>query len=175
MSSVSRFLRQRQTGQTILQGPTTANPLTYFVLNCSGTGNYVGNYPSPSAPFCTMVDATAQLATLLALPGNGSATTPILRDMGKTINAALNTTTAYGGFFRAVQVIVPSIVPSPTSSTNFGVIGQSGGVLPSGNAGDFGYATYYIPIIVGGVVASNALGTAGLTVSAAGLMIGEQL
>lgn len=173
MTSVQSFLRQRQTGQTILSGPTTAGTETYFVLNTVGTGNFVGNYPPG-----VMVDATAQLAALLALPNNGSASAPILRDMGKTISAALapsGATATTSGFFRAVQVIVPSIVPSATSATNFGVIGSSGGVLPAGNSGDLGYATYYIPITVGSVVASNAAGTAALSISAAGLMLGEQL
>lgn len=168
MSSVQRFLRQRQTGQTLVVGPSPSNSLTYFVLNTTGTSNYVGNYPPG-----VMVDASAQLAALLALQvpamGGGSSTTaPILRDMGKTISAAVGTSGTLG-FFRAVQVLNPSSPASAISSTNFGVIGQVGGSLPSGNSGDSGYATYYIPILVGGVIAS------GTTVSPAGVALGEQL
>jgi hypothetical protein len=174
MSSVQSFLRQRQTGQTMLSGPNTTNTLTYFSFVAS-PGNYVGNY-TPGV----MVDATANVAGLLNTYGVTGA--PVLRDMGKTIKATVVTsgnvpnTTATPGFFREVQVLVPSTVQFPTSSTNNGVIGQLPGSLPSaGNAGDAGYATFYIPIVVGGVVASNATGGAPLAISAAGLMVGEQL
>ena len=163
MSSVQSFLRQRVTGSTLLTGPTAA--LSYFVL-VADASNYVGNYPPG-----VMIDATNQVNTLVGLAGNGGNTgvAPVLRDMGKTINARVGLT-GTPGFFRAVQIISPSTVASATAQSNYGVIGSSAGFLPtSGNAGDDGYATYYIPIVVGGVVAS------GVTLSAAGLKIGEQL
>ena len=169
MSSVQRFLRQRQTGQTLVVGPNPNTVLTYFVLNTTGTSNYVGNYPPG-----VMVDASTQLATLLnaqtpAMSSGSTTTAPLLRDMGKTISATVGSSGTLG-FFRAVQVLNPSFPASAISSTNFGVIGEVGGSLPSGNSGDSGYATYYIPIVVGGVIAS---GTSG--VSTAGVALGEQL
>lgn len=177
MSSVSRFLRQRQTGQTMLQGPDPATALTYFTF-VSGPGNYVGNYPPG-----VVRDASADVNGLLSAVTGASVTAPILRDMGKTIKATvansgnIPNTTATPGFFREVQVLIPSTVANATAVTNFGVIGAQAGSLPfpGGNAGDGGYATFYIPIIVGGMVASIANGSGPLTVSPAGLMIGEQL
>ena len=164
MSSVQSFLRQRQTGQTLVTGPSPATVLSYFVL-VADASNYVGNYPPG-----VMLDASAQVVGLVAIAGNGGSTAPapVLRDMGKTIKATVGLT-GTPGFFRAVQIISPSTVASATSSSNYGVIGSSGGFLPAGNAGDFGYATYYIPIVVGGVVAS------GVALSAAGVTLGEQL
>ena len=172
MSSVQRFLRQRQTGQTLVLGPdpSIATSFSYFVLNTAGTSNYVGNYPSG-----VMVDFTTQLVALMAAQNPAMTGTPLLRDMGKTIKASLvptvSTIPTTLGFFRAVQVLNPS----SGTSLNSGVIGSPGGGLPSGNSGDNGYATYYIPIVVGGVVASAADGTTPLTVSAAGFTLGEQL
>ena len=178
MSSVSRFLRQRQTGQTMLSGPNPATANTYFTF-VSGPGNYVGNYPPG-----VVRDASANVNGLLDAITGAPVTAPILRDMGKTIQATVvtsgntipNNSVATPGFFREVQVLIPSTVANATAVTNFGVIGEQPGSLPApgGNAGDAGYATFYIPIVVGGVVASDTTG-APLTVSAAGLMIGEQL
>jgi hypothetical protein len=170
MSSVTRFLRQRQTGQTMLQGPAATGADVYFNF-VAGPGNFVGNYPPGE-----MVDATLNVAGLIA--NVGVATTPVMRDMGKTIKASVVSGPDVGtpGFFREVQLLIPSTVAFPTSASNNGVIGQLPGQLPAvGNTGDAGYATFYIPIVVDGVVASNALGTAPLVISAAGLMVGEQL
>lgn len=86
--------------------------------------------------------------------------TPVLRDMGKTIYAGVSTnsgsTIGTVGAFRAVQILNPVTVAAATSVTNFGVNGSVGGTIPSGNAGDDGYNTFYIPIVSGGVVAQNA-------------------
>jgi len=165
MSSVQSFLRQRVTGSTILPY-TTGTSETYFSF-VAGPGNYVGNYPPG-----TMLDVTA-IVTLLTPTG----TLAVMRDMGKTIKASVSAGSALGtpGFFRQVQIIVPSIVVNPLSQTNNGVIGSLPGTLPTGNSGDGGYATFYIPIIVGGVVASDATGLAPLAISAAGIAVGEQL
>jgi hypothetical protein len=164
MSSVQSFLRQRVTGSTLLAGPSPATPDSYFVLQADAS-NYVGNYPPG-----VMIDASAQVVALVAIAGNGGSTppAPVLRDMGKTIKATVGLT-GKPGFFRAVQIISPSNVASATAQSNYGVIGSSAGFLPAGNAGDDGYATYYIPIVVGGVVAS------GVTLSTAGVKLGEQL
>jgi hypothetical protein len=172
MTSVQSFLRQRVTGSTILAGPTPTGTDVYFTF-VAGSGNYVGNYPPGS-----MVDATSNVAGLLTAV-TGAAVVPLMRDMGKTVKASVVASTFVGtpGFFREVQVLVPSIVASATSSSANGVIGQLPGSLPApgGNAGDAGYATFYIPIVVSGVVASTAAAVpVALTVSSAGIKIGEQ-
>ena len=165
MSSVQSFLRQRQTGQTLVTGPSPATALSYFVLQADAS-NYVGNYPPG-----VMLDASAQVVALLATNSItvGVNQAPVLRDMGKTIKATVGLT-GTPGFFRAVQIINPSTVASATSQSNYGVIGSAGGFLPAGNAGDFGFGTYYIPIVVGGVIAGG-----GVALSAAGVTLGEQL
>ena len=162
MSSVTRFLRQRQTGQTIL--PYDNGDDLYVLV--AAPSNYVGNYP-PSA----VVPSTPSVPA-------GS----YYRDMGKTIyapvwaNATTANNTAVPGYFRAVQLITPGYVAGA-----FGVgKGMNGnglpGQLPNGaNAGDMGYNTYYIPIVVDGRVATDSTGTSTLSVSAAGVALGEQL
>jgi hypothetical protein len=178
MSSVTRFLRQRETGQTLLK--YTAGDQLFVMI--PGSGNYVGNYPN--SPFGQFPGYVVQQTNVNSL------TNAVYRDMGKTIYCSVGTTSAAPtsaarpGYFREVQILVPSLVANPLSVTNFGVGGSGAltvwgtglpGTLPAGgNAGDAGYATFYIPIVVGGVVASNDTGTA-LVVSDAGLRIGEQL
>ena len=110
------------------------------------------------------------LFDLDAVVGNGDllpATLPgcVLRDMGKTVKARVTDGSVVGstaGFFRAVQIIQPLNLVRQT----FGV---GGGASPSymagtgsplslgpGNTGDKGYGTFYIPIVVDGVIASQA-------------------
>jgi hypothetical protein len=81
--------------------------------------------------------------------------------MGKTIKCAPSTTSAApasnatSGFFREVQLISPVTIASATASSNFGVIGTAAQSIPSGNIGDAGYGTFYIPIIIDGTIAST--------------------
>ena len=161
MSSVQSFLRQRVVGTTTLN----ADGATLYTF-VAGSGNYVGNYPPGY-----LVDAT--LPSLTGL---------VLRDLGKTIKAGYSgqgtgTDVGSAGFWRAVQVISPVAVASPTASSTFGVgvagQGAADGVpqgLPSGgNAGDAGYGTFYLPIVVGGVIAE------GVTASTQSLIAGNVL
>lgn len=141
MTSVQKFLRQLNVPNTLLQAPT--NDCYYNFV--AGPGNYVGNYPP----------GYMQVASANPVPAAGS----LIRDMGKTIKAPIGTdVNATLGFFREVQVIDPVTVASATSSSTFGVGINAAGAQsqPSGNVGDSGYNTYYIPIIVGGIVASGA-------------------
>jgi hypothetical protein len=175
MSSCQSFLRQRVTGSTVLVPPaTTAGNYFTFV---SGPGNYVGNYPPG-----WMVEAGANVAGLLNAYG-ATVNNTVLRDMGKTIKASVATNAAGAaplgtpGFFREVQLLVPSVSATPLTATNNGVIGQLPGSLPAGgNSGDGGYATFYIPIVVSGVVAGTAASPSlPLTIAPAGIKVGEQL
>lgn len=149
MSSVQSFLRQRNLATSLLQAPPSDDGCYYVFV--ATAGNYVGNYPPGY-----MVE------TEVVLSAQGS----LIRDMGKTIKAPLgdNTasppvlSTATEGFFREVQLITPVPAVGPTGSTTFGVgIGASGALaLPAGgNAGDAGYNTYYIPIVVDGTLATS--------------------
>ncbi len=141
MSSVQSFMRQRVVGNTAFGVGALTSSSTLYVF-VAGSGNYVGNYPPG-----TMVPVTT----------NAFFSTPILRDMGKTITAAVSGGSV--GTFRAVQLLNPVAVSSATAQTNFGVNGSvpgfiTGGVA-GGNPGDDGYNTFYIPIASGGVIASG--------------------
>jgi hypothetical protein len=182
MSSVSRFLRQRQTGQTNLKY-TTGEKL-YALL--PGAGNYVGNYPN--SPVSVTPGWVVDVTSSVNVPAGA-----FFRDMGKTIFCGVSANTnvapvagAQPGFFRAVQLITPgygtgSATYSPANAFGVGLGMTAGGGSPqlipfSGNSGDMGYNTFYIPISVGGTLASNAASPfAPLTLTDAGLAVGEQL
>ena len=178
MSSTQRFLRQRVVSNTLLSASALTAPNTQLYVMIAGAGNYVGNYPNAVG---WMVTASVAGAALPLLPS-----TAVLRDMGKTVYATVSASTsaasatAKPGFFREVQIVVPSTVASATASTTFGVgLGAAGAgtlpaALPSGNAGDDGYGTFYLPIVVDGVIASDATGTA-LTPLAVTPLLGNQL
>jgi len=134
MSSVTRFLRQIPAGGSLFNVEATT-PL--YVLSASAS-NYVGNYPPGTMTY---------LGTANSL--NSYFGTPVFRDMGKTIQAGVAGGSV--GFFRCVQLLNPVAVASATASTNFGVNGSEPGTIATGNAGDDGYNTFYIPISVGGV------------------------
>lgn len=151
MTSVQKFLRQRYVPNTILQAPTNA---CYYVF-IPTAGNYVGNYPPGYVQLATTIPVTTD-----PLSSQGS----LIRDMGKTIKCPISAdgvTFGSSGFFREVQVLNQNAmaVATATSSVTFGVgtnsnKGQS--INASGNAGDRGYGTYYIPIVVEGTLASGA-------------------
>lgn len=155
MSSIQSFIRQRSQANTIFSAPVAPpgpGPVAagcYYVF-VAGPGNYVGNYPPG---YMQAVDIPT---------GKGS----LIRDMGKTIKAVIGSSDlpvpvlagATAGFFRQIQFIDPQAAVSATGSTTFGVGtgSQGAGTLPSaGNAGDAGYGTYYIPIIVDGTLATS--------------------
>jgi len=148
MSSVQKFLRQRIVTSTILQAPTNQGCYYAFIPT---SGNYVGNYP-PGYVF------PVPAAAFEAFPGLANL---LIRDMGKTIKCVPSATSAAPaagatpGFFREVQLIAPVTVASATASSNFGVIGTAAQSIPSGNVGDTGYGTFYIPIIIDGTIAST--------------------
>lgn len=144
MTSVTRFLRQIPTGLTTY----TVDTANLYAL-VPTAGNYVGNYPPG---YMVSIAAT----------NVGGPLPRVVRDMGKTVFAGISsnggTTVGNPGYFRAVQILSPVSVATPTSSTNFGVQGSVPGTLPApgGNPGDMGYNTFYIPIVVNGILAQNA-------------------
>jgi hypothetical protein len=180
MSSTQRFLRQRVVGTTTLSVPTNPNDNLYVLV--AGDGNYIGNYPPGY-----MVTASQAGALLPATVVDQFGNPAVLRDMGKTIKARVasaapaisGTTFGTPGFFRAVQFVSPVTVATNTSATTFGVgvsgQGSSNGVAQSytaGNPADFGYGTFYIPIVNEGIVAGDATGTGPITVPATQLNLG---
>ncbi len=173
MSSVTRFLRQRVVGTTTLTAADTTT-LYVFVAGAAANGssaaalaaasNYVGNYPPGYM-------ITGPTITTLKTNAGGALVNPIIRDMGKTVKASFASgqdgATIYApGFWRQVQVLDPSVVVGPTAQTNFGVTGSAAGLRPSGNTGDDGYNTFYIPIEVGGVSPAGATAGTVLTTTA---------
>ena len=155
MTSVQRSMRQRDITTSFLQAP--ANQCYYIFV--SGAGSVTGNYPG------TLTSGYMMLAESIPTPSQGY----ILRDMGKTIRAALSVGAnsnflqpiANTGFFRAVQLITPVAAVAPTGSTTFGVGTNSlgaGNLISAGNVGDAGYGTYYVPIVIDGALATDGAG-----------------
>ena len=146
MTSVQKFLRQRSQANTIFSAPS--NTACYYVF-IPTAGNYVGNYPPGYMAPADFYGAVPDVSGLL------------LRDMGKTIKCPMADTsgvlqtTATSGFFREIQLISPVAVASATASSNFGVIGNAAQTFPSGNVGDRGYDTLYVPIVIDGTLASS--------------------
>jgi hypothetical protein len=141
-----------------------------------GSGNYVGNYPN--SPYTVapgyLVGAGAGF---IGAAAPGSSSTRVVRDMGKTVFAAVSAAgngtdlaNAAPGYFRAVQILnpVPAFTPTQgtTASTNFGVNGSAPGSIPAGNAGDMGYNTFYVPIVVDGRLPGSSAGVVAGTTSA---------
>ena len=167
MSSVQSYLRQRVVGTTTFAAPATPTSMQLYefvagngaagttALAAVAAGNYVGNYP----PGYLVV---GPLVSALKVAAQGGLVNPILRDLGKTIYAPLGSpnsgpTLPFGtaGYWRAVQVLDPSLV----TTGNSGVTGALPGVKPFGsNSGDKGYNTYYIPIVVNGLAPSDTAG-----------------
>ena len=154
MSSTQSFLRQRVLGARALLVDTT----NLYVMVAT-SGNYVGNYPP-----AVMVSLATAGASVLGLP---QATTAYARDMGKTVVAGVATSTAGTtvgtvGAFRQIQLLKPVTVQYPTSVTNLGVLGQPAGTW---SVGDSGYNTFFIPEVLGGVLASTAVVGGGTAVT----------
>jgi hypothetical protein len=160
MSSVQSFLRQRVVGTRTAAVPAidaSGGVLYQFV---PAVGNYVGNYPPGY-----MVDVSVTVGDALTAQGG----LPVMRDMGKTIKAVISAAgvqpadlATNAGFFREYQILVPTVVPGPTSSSNFGVIGG-----PTSPTAYTSYFTVYVPIEVGGTYPGVAAGSGGVAPRAA--------
>jgi len=164
MSSVQSFLKQRAPGSTLY----TATDLTNVYVLVAGSGNVVGNYANDVGFMVTLATAGASLSGGTAL---------VLRDMGKTVKASVSTsattasTTSLPGFFRQVQFLYPT-----ATSLTFGVNGQQAGTFPlAGNTGDKGFNSFYIPIVVEGVVPTNNAGTGLVSLNSASCIPGGSM
>jgi hypothetical protein len=140
MSSVQRFIRQIQPDNVFYKAAdvVTAAAAGNVYEFTPDTGNVVGNYP-PGV--MTSSSVATNLATLIAQANNAASSNVVLRDMGKTVKAALSIApTGQQYFFRQVQLI---------SLATGALGGVQGGVNTPTNNSD--YLTFYIPISVGGV------------------------
>ena len=160
MSSVTRFLRQIDTADQFVGAGTLLTLATLAYEFVPTTANYVGNYP-PGAMVLASNDLTTglggQIANAATAPLSTS-TVPIIRDMGKTVYAAVaaNTTAALAGtvgtgsgWFRQYQLLLLN----PISNNNFigGTSGNTFGVAGSSASGYAPYLTFYLPSAVAGI------------------------
>ena len=147
MSSVTRFIRQVPVSTTYYSVPATVLSAGTGVYEFVPTSaNYVGNYPPGY-----MQASSALLNAALVVAGNSS--TLVLRDMGKTIFAPVTSLTGNSGYFRQVQLLLPSAVNASqgfiggTSGNTFGVLGANG--IPDLYTN---FMTFYIAVPIGGVL-----------------------
>ena len=146
MSSITSFIKQVPTASQYFSASGLSSSTLYELIPASG--NVVGNYPP----------GTVWQLALTSAPALPSMTNAVARDMGKTIFAGLGAGTiasptasvAYGRF-RQIQILIPSAISSTqgfiggSSGNLFGIIGGSDSYTL--------YATYYIPVVVGGITA----------------------
>jgi hypothetical protein len=164
MSSVSRFIRQIPAHASLLNAATVAAaPASLVYELVPSASNVVGNYPPG---FVQLASAQLILAIQEAVAAAGGASALILRDMGKTIQAAVGSASGNQGFFRQVQLLRPAAL-SASQLFNGGSAGSSFGVLGAANVPDAytDYLTFYIPVSIAGVnygpIAVNAYPLAG--------------
>ena len=141
MSSVQRFIRQIQPHGMFYNAATVVTDRATVAFDFTpSASNVVGNY----APGYVTAAGSSALATLIA---QAAAAGPVvLRDMGKTIKAALNSESGVVSYYRQVQLI--SLL-----ATSLG--GVQGGVnVPTNNTD---YLTFYIPISVAGSAQAAAI------------------
>jgi hypothetical protein len=156
MSSVTRFIRQIPVSTTYYDA-VNAQALAYAFV--ATPENYVGNYPPgvvqlastgvPGSPGASLAGALAAAINFNTPAG------VVLRDMGKTIYAAIADTAstpalatpAQFGYFREVQLIAPKGVGLVSNTLIGGTNGSTFGVI--GPSPD--YLTFYIPVTVAGV------------------------
>jgi hypothetical protein len=137
MSSVSRFIKQVPVSTT------------YYNVNSNilaGTGVYefvpssMGSYPPGY-----MIAASAQ--TISILTAQGSASTCVLRDMGKTIFAPYAALSGPSGYYRQVQMLKPSV------TATFGVLGDVN--VPDAHTE---FMTFYLAVPVAGILGGTLSG-----------------
>jgi hypothetical protein len=170
MSSVTRFIRQIPVSTTYYDA-TNAATLAYVFV--PGDGNYVGNYPPGVMQLASSGAAGSPGASMAGAIGAVGTTGAVLRDMGKTIYAAIADTASTPvavvppqfGYFREVQLLTPPALNYIGSQAGTQIIGgTSGTTFGVGGATTSDYLTFYIPVTVAGVragVAGNVYAIAG--------------
>lgn len=142
MSSVTRFIRQINNNNAYVAASAAllAAPATYAFELVPDAGNVVGNY----APGFMRAAPNSLIGAIDALKNAN----PVLRDMGKTVRAPLGSASGAIGYFRQVQLLVPS--------GESGLSGNVGGVVGSSPDAYSPYLTFYVPVVVYGVNAVPA-------------------
>ena len=138
MSSVQRFIRQIQPDNTYYSAAVVlAAPATYAYELIPSAGA-VGNYPAGY-----MAAASGALQTALTA-STYAANSALLRDMGKTIRAPITSVSGNVGYFRQVQLLIPSHA------------GVAANVLGSASAPDAytPYLVFFVPVAVAGISAA---------------------
>lgn len=138
MSSVQRFIRQIQPDNTYYSAATVlAAPATYAYELIPSAGA-VGNYPAGY-----MYAASGALATALTA-ATYAANSALLRDMGKTIRAPVTSVSGNVGYFRQVQLLIPS---------HAGVAANVQGAVAVPDAYS-PYLTFFVPVAIAGISAA---------------------
>jgi hypothetical protein len=131
MSSVTRFIRQ-------IPAETT-----YYNAGAVFVGSTLNAYELVAAGTMTIAASTGlQALVVAAVDGAGGVSKVVLRDMGKTVRAAVTGNAAAVGHFRQVQLIAP--VSASAAQSSFGVLAGAG------------YLTFYVPTVVMGSSADAA-------------------
>lgn len=140
MSSVTRFIRQIQPDNTYYSAATVLSAPNTYAYELVPSAGAVGNYPAGY-----MAAAGTSLALQTALTASTyAANSALLRDMGKTIRAPVGSVSGNVGYFRQVQLLVPSHA------------GNAANVQGSVSAPDAysPYLTFYVPVAVAGISAA---------------------
>lgn len=156
MSSVTRFIRQIPVSTTYYHAAgVLASPSTLAFEFVPTAANYVGNYPPGYVQTASVALQTAIAQAVNANPQgvNGF----VLRDMGKTIFAGNAVVPTSSGYYRQVQLLSRASAVSATQGFIGGLAGNTFGVLGDNNTPDVytDFMTFYIPVTVAGVTATN--------------------
>lgn len=142
MSSVQRFIRQIQPDNTYYSAANVLSAIATNAYELVPSAGAIGNYP---AGVMTPAGANALFTAISNAVAVHGASALLLRDMGKTVKAAL----AGGavGYFRQVQLLAPAAANAAV--LNGGVLGAVS--APSANTS---YLTFYVSVAVAGVAAA---------------------
>jgi len=160
MSSVTRFLKQVSPSEQYIAAPALATLAGQACEFIPSSANVVGNYPPG---FMIAAQASTQ-AAIQSITSGRSQTLCVLRDMGKVVYAPLaanlaaaqaGTASGTSGYFRQVQLLLPQPI---TNSQGFvgGASGNLFGVQGGAASVYAAYLSFYVPVVVGGVLASPA-------------------
>jgi len=138
MSSVSRFIKQ-------VPVSTTYYNVNSNILAGTGVYEFVPSSAIGSYPPGYMIAASAQ--TIAILTAQGSSSTCVLRDMGKTVFAPYASLSGASGYYRQVQMLKPSV------TATFGVLGDVN--VPDTNTE---FMTFYLSVPVAGILGGTLSG-----------------
>jgi hypothetical protein len=138
MSSVQRFIRQIQPDNTYYSAATVLGAPASYAYELIPSAGAVGNYPAGY-----MAAASGALATALTA-ATYAANSALLRDMGKTIRAPVTSVSGNVGYFRQVQLLIPS--HAGVAANVQGAVSVPDQYSP--------YLTFYVPVAIAGISAA---------------------